>query len=52
VLIGIVVAQNTENVETKILVMTITMTRALLLLRTAADGFLIGLLASIRIGGK
>ena len=52
VLVGIVVFQNTENVETRILVMTITMPRALPLLATATIGFLIGILVSIRVGGK
>ena len=52
VLIGIVVFQNTESVETKLLVITVTMPRALLLLAAATVGFLIGLIASIRIGGK
>ena len=51
VLIVIVVLQNTESVETKILFMTITMPRAILLLATGVIGFLIGLIASIRIGG-
>ena len=51
VLIVIVVLQNTESVETKILFMTITMPRAILLMATGVIGFLIGLIASIRIGG-
>ena len=48
ILIGIIVLQNTESVETKILFLTITMPRALLLMATAAFGFLIGLIASFR----
>ena len=50
--IGIVVLQNTESVETKILFFTITMPRALLLFLTALTGFIIGLLSSLRLGGK
>ncbi|MFC1516465.1 lipopolysaccharide assembly protein LapA domain-containing protein [Thermodesulfobacteriota bacterium] len=51
-LIGIVVLQNTESVETNILFFTITMPRALLLFLTALIGFIIGLLSSLRLGGK
>ena len=50
--IGIVVLQNTESVETKILFFSITMPRALLLFLTALIGFIIGLLSSLRLGGK
>ncbi len=50
-LIVIIVLQNTESVETKILFMTITMPRAILLMATGVIGFLIGLIASIRFGG-
>ncbi|MFH2219665.1 MAG: lipopolysaccharide assembly protein LapA domain-containing protein [Pseudomonadota bacterium] len=50
--IAIVVLQNTESVETKILFFTLTMPRALLLFLTALTGFIIGLLSSLRLGGK
>lgn len=48
ILTGIIILQNTESVETKLLFITITMPRALLLLTTAAFGFIIGLFASFR----
>ena len=51
-LIVIVVLQNTQSVETKILFFTITMPRALLLIATAAIGFVLGLLSSLRISRK
>ena len=48
-LIVIVVLQNTERVDTKLLFFTITMPRALLLAATAAIGFIIGLMSSLKI---
>ena len=48
-LILIVVLQNTERVDTNILFFTITMPRALLLMATAAIGFIIGLMSSLKI---
>ena len=48
-LILIVVLQNTERVDTNILFFTITMPRALLLIATAAIGFIIGLMSSLKI---
>ena len=48
-LVVIVVLQNTERVDTKILFFTITMPRALLLVATAAIGFIIGLMLSLKI---
>ena len=42
ILTGIILLQNTESVETKLLFLTITMPRALLLLTTAAFGFIKG----------
>ena len=48
-LIIIVVLQNTERVDTNILFFTITMPRALLLMATAAIGFIIGLMSSLKI---
>ena len=48
-LIIIVVLQNTERVDTKLLFFTITMPRALLLAATAAIGFIVGLMSSLKI---
>ena len=48
-LIVIVVLQNTERVDTRLLFFTITMPRALLLAATAAIGFIIGLMSSLKI---
>jgi uncharacterized integral membrane protein len=48
----IVVAQNTEAVETRLLVATITMPRAVLLLICMAIGFVLGLLFSFGTTGK
>lgn len=48
IIVAIVVIQNTEQVETRILFMTITMPRAVLLFITAALGFGAGLLVGIR----
>jgi uncharacterized integral membrane protein len=49
VLTIVVVLQNTETVETKLLFMTIAMPRALLLLITLASGVVIGLVLGARI---
>jgi uncharacterized integral membrane protein len=43
----IIVLQNTATVETKILFITITMPRAVLLLATTAIGFALGVLVSL-----
>ena len=48
-LVVIVVLQNTERVDTKLLFFTVTMPRALLLVATAAIGFIIGLMLSLKI---
>jgi uncharacterized integral membrane protein len=48
----ILILQNTTAVETKILFMTITMPRALLLLVTFLVGFIAGLIAMSVITGK
>jgi len=48
VLIVIVTLQNTETVDTKVLFMTLSMPRALLLFITLAVGVVIGLLAGNR----
>lgn len=50
--VGIVVLQNTESVQTKILFFTFTMPRAVLLFLTALIGFIIGVLSSLRVGRK
>jgi uncharacterized integral membrane protein len=47
VLVAVVVLQNTEAVETKILFMTVTMPRAVLLFVTAALGFAAGVLTAM-----
>jgi len=48
----IVVAQNTQAVETKLLFVTVIMPRAILLLITLLVGFVLGVLAAGRISGK
>jgi len=48
----IVVLQNTEAVETKILFLSVTMPRAALLFGTLLVGFLLGVLAAGRLVGK
>jgi len=50
--IGIVLLQNTGSVQTKILFFSFTMPRAVLLFLTALIGFIIGVLASLRVGRK
>jgi uncharacterized integral membrane protein len=52
ILILIVVLQNTASVETKILMITLTMPRAVLLIVTLLIGFLIGVLSSSRLKKK
>lgn len=47
ILLLIVVAQNTEPVETRFLFATLTMPRAALLAITGAIGFAVGLLAAL-----
>ena len=49
VLIAIVVAQNTENVETDILFVKVSLPRALLLFLAVVVGFVIGLVVGGRI---
>jgi uncharacterized integral membrane protein len=51
-LVLIVILQNTESVETKLLFVKITMPRAFLLMLTFLFGFIAGLLATIRLGSK
>jgi uncharacterized integral membrane protein len=48
----IVVAQNTQAVETKLLFVTVTMPRAILLLITLLVGFVLGMLAAGRLSVK
>ena len=48
----IIVLQNTQSVETRILFVTITMPRAVLLFGTTLIGFVVGVLASLRMQRK
>ena len=48
----IVVLQNTQAVETKILFITVTMPRALLLIVTMLAGFILGILTVSHYTGK
>lgn len=48
-LLLIVILQNTAAVETKILFVTLTMPRAVLLLGTTLVGFILGVLMSFRL---
>jgi len=50
--IGIVILQNTESVQTKILFFSFTTPRAVLLFLTALIGFIIGVLSSLLMGRK
>jgi len=50
--IGIVLLQNTESVQTKILFFSFTMPRAVLLFLTALIGFIIGVLTSLLFSRK
>lgn len=50
--IFIIVLQNTESVETRILFITLAMPRAVLLASTGLVGFLAGLLTAIHVGKK
>jgi len=51
-LILIVVLQNTQSVETRLLFMKVTMPRALLLFVTLLVGFVIGIVATSHFTGK
>jgi uncharacterized integral membrane protein len=51
-LVLIVILQNTQSVETKLLFISITMPRAFLLMLTFLFGFIAGLLATLRLGSK
>jgi len=48
----IVILQNTQSVETKLLFAEITMPAAFLLMLTFAFGFIAGLLTTLRLGSK
>ena len=52
ILLIIVFLQNTQSVETKILFMTLTMPRVLLLAITLLVGFVIGLVVASHMGDK
>ena len=52
ILVVIVTLQNTHEVETRLLFVTIAMPRAVLLLVTLVIGFVIGLLVSGRLRAK
>jgi len=45
----IIILQNTESVDTKLLFMTVTMSRALLLIMTFIMGFAAGLITSYAV---
>jgi uncharacterized integral membrane protein len=45
----IIILQNTASVETKLLLVTVTMSRALLLIMTFIMGFVTGLIASYAV---
>jgi uncharacterized integral membrane protein len=52
VLFVVVILQNTQEVETKLLFATISMPRAVLLLTTLVVGFVIGLLTAGRLSKR
>lgn len=51
-LLGAVVIQNRQPVETRFLMVTVTMPQILLLLITVGGGFCLGLLVAIGVRGK
>ena len=51
-LVLIVVLQNTQSVETKLLFITITMPRAFLLFLTSLFGFIVGTILTVSISSK
>ena len=51
-LVLIIVLQNTQSVETKLLFVTITMPRAFLLFLTFLFGFIVGTILIVSISGK
>ncbi len=50
ILVLIIVLQNTEAVETKLLFMTITVPRAVLLFGTTVAGYVLGIFTGARFG--
>ena len=48
----IIVSQNTDTVDTKILFATVSMPRAVLLFITTAVGFVLGVLVALIVWGK
>ena len=52
VLAVIVVLQNTQEIETRLLFVTVTMPRAVLLLVTTVIGFVLGVLVSLAVAKK
>jgi putative membrane protein len=52
IIVFIIVLQNTEAVETKLLFATVTMPRALLLFTTTIIGFAAGVLVSLSLSKK
>ena len=48
----IIVSQNTDTVETRILFATVSMPRAVLLFITTAVGFVLGVLVALIVWGK
>ena len=52
VLLLILIFQNTEPVETKFLMVSVTLPRAALLLVTGLVSFTIGLLVALRLSGR
>ncbi len=52
VLVLIIILQNTESVETRILFISVVMPRAALLFMTLVIGFLLGVLASWRMSKR
>ncbi|MBW1839635.1 MAG: DUF1049 domain-containing protein [Deltaproteobacteria bacterium] len=51
-LIVIIILQNTQHCDTKILFFTVKLPRAVLLLITTLIGFLLGIVVSFRMGKK
>jgi uncharacterized integral membrane protein len=51
-LVLIVILQNTAAVETKILFITLTMPRAVLLIGTTLVGFILGVLSAFRLAKR
>lgn len=51
-LLAVLVFQNTEPVETRFLLATVTMPGALLIFTAGAAGFVIGLLTALRMSAK